>query len=176
MFYGLCSTLCLLTAAGLWAGRLKRQSICVSRGAWKPPSTHASPAPVATGHRADERRRSEAIRCIGYDMAVCGVHLGSCCRSSAVTCMTHIFCQVPLACGRPVGEVNQILLLGALRPLSLHGSGFRIAREHGMACLPVLMAYPDLASNLQGSLGEGQDNLAADDLGTGPGWRQSKQN
>jgi hypothetical protein len=40
----------------------------------------------------------------------------------------------------------------------------------------VLMAYPDQASSLQGSRGVSCDILAANDLGTGSGWQQSKQN
>ena len=40
----------------------------------------------------------------------------------------------------------------------------------------VLMAYPDQASSLQGSHGVNRDILAANDLGTGSGWQQSKQN
>ena len=40
----------------------------------------------------------------------------------------------------------------------------------------VLMAYPDQASSLQGSHGANCDILAANDLGIGSGWRQSKQN
>ena len=40
----------------------------------------------------------------------------------------------------------------------------------------VLMAYPDQASSLQGSHSVGCDILAANDLGTGSGWQQSKQN
>ncbi len=39
----------------------------------------------------------------------------------------------------------------------------------------VLMAYPDQASSLQGSHSVGCDILAANDLGTGSGWQQSKQ-
>jgi hypothetical protein len=40
----------------------------------------------------------------------------------------------------------------------------------------VLMAYPDQASSLQGSPSVDWDILAANDLGTGSGWQQSKQN
>ena len=40
----------------------------------------------------------------------------------------------------------------------------------------VLMAYPDQASSLQGSHSVSCDILAVDDLGTGSGWQQSKQN
>jgi hypothetical protein len=40
----------------------------------------------------------------------------------------------------------------------------------------VLMAYPNQASSLQGSHGVSCDILAVDDLGTGSGWQQSKQN
>ena len=40
----------------------------------------------------------------------------------------------------------------------------------------VLMAYPNQASSLQGSHSVGCDILAVDDLGTGSGWQQSKQN
>ena len=40
----------------------------------------------------------------------------------------------------------------------------------------VLMACPNQASNLQGALSVSRDILAADDLGTGSGWQQSKQN
>ena len=40
----------------------------------------------------------------------------------------------------------------------------------------VLMAYPDQASSLQGSRSVSSDILAANDLGTGSGWQQSKQN
>ena len=39
----------------------------------------------------------------------------------------------------------------------------------------VLMTYPDQASSLQGSRGVSCDILAANDLGTGSGWQQSKQ-
>ena len=40
----------------------------------------------------------------------------------------------------------------------------------------VLMAYPGQAGSLQGSHSVSCDILAADDLGTGSGWQQSKQN
>ena len=40
----------------------------------------------------------------------------------------------------------------------------------------VLMAYPGQASSLQGSHGADCDILAANDLGNGSGWQQSKQN
>ena len=40
----------------------------------------------------------------------------------------------------------------------------------------VLMACPDQVSSLQGSLGVSREFLAANDLGTGSGWQQSKQN
>ena len=40
----------------------------------------------------------------------------------------------------------------------------------------VLMAYPGQASSLQGSHGADCDILAANDLGIGSGWQQSKQN
>ena len=40
----------------------------------------------------------------------------------------------------------------------------------------VLMAYPNQASSLQGSHSVSCDILAVDDLGTGSGWQQSKQN
>ncbi len=40
----------------------------------------------------------------------------------------------------------------------------------------VLMAYPAQASGLQGSHGVNCGTLAVDDLGTGSGWQQSKQN
>ena len=40
----------------------------------------------------------------------------------------------------------------------------------------VLMAYPNQASSLQGSRSVSSDILAANDLGTGSGWQQSKQN
>ena len=40
----------------------------------------------------------------------------------------------------------------------------------------VLMACPDQASSLQGSHGVNRDILAANDLGNGSGWQQSKQN
>jgi len=38
------------------------------------------------------------------------------------------------------------------------------------------MAYPNQASSLQGSHSVSCDILAVDDLGTGSGWQQSKQN
>ena len=44
------------------------------------------------------------------------------------------------------------------------------------ALLTVLMAHPDQASSLQGSLRVSTDTLAADDPGIGSGWQQSKQN
>ena len=40
----------------------------------------------------------------------------------------------------------------------------------------VLMTYPSQASSLQGSHCVSSDILAVDDLGTGSGWQQSKQN
>ena len=40
----------------------------------------------------------------------------------------------------------------------------------------VLMAYPEQACSLQGSHGVNCDILAANDLGIGSGWQQSKQN
>ena len=40
----------------------------------------------------------------------------------------------------------------------------------------VLMAYPNQAGSLQGSHSVSCDILAVDDLGTGSGWQQSKQN
>ena len=40
----------------------------------------------------------------------------------------------------------------------------------------VWMAYPDQASSLQGFHGVNRDLLAANDLGIGSGWQQSKQN
>ena len=40
----------------------------------------------------------------------------------------------------------------------------------------VLMAYPGQAGSLQGSHSVSCDILAVDDLGTGSGWQQSKQN
>ena len=40
----------------------------------------------------------------------------------------------------------------------------------------VWMAYPDQASSLQGFHDVSRDILAADDLETGSGWQQSKQN
>ena len=40
----------------------------------------------------------------------------------------------------------------------------------------VRMAYPDQASSLQGFHGVNHDLLAANDLGIGSGWQQSKQN
>ena len=40
----------------------------------------------------------------------------------------------------------------------------------------VWMAYPDQASSLQGFHDVNCDILAADDLETGSGWQQSKQN
>ena len=49
-------------------------------------------------------------------------------------------------------------------------------RDHGLQCQTVLMAYPGQASSLQGSHGADCDILAANDLGIGSGWRQSKQN
>ena len=42
--------------------------------------------------------------------------------------------------------------------------------------LAVLMAYPDQARSLQGSQGVSLDILVVNDLGTGSGWQQSKQN
>ena len=40
----------------------------------------------------------------------------------------------------------------------------------------VLMAYPDQVSSLQGSCGVSCNILAANDLGIGSGWQQSRQN
>ena len=40
----------------------------------------------------------------------------------------------------------------------------------------VWMGAPNQAASLQGSLAVKSDNLAANDLGTGSGWQQSKQN
>ena len=40
----------------------------------------------------------------------------------------------------------------------------------------VQMAYPDQASSPQGLCGVSRDPLVVNDLGTGSGWQQSKQN
>ena len=67
------------------------------------------------------------------------------------------------------------MLLGALSPLSLRN--LVVNCEGTVHVLQiVLMAYPDQASSLQGSRGVSCDILAANDLGTGSGWQQSKQN
>ena len=67
------------------------------------------------------------------------------------------------------------MLLGALSPLSLRN--LVVDCEGTVHVLQtVLMAYPDQASSLQGSRGASCDILAANDLGTGSGWQQSKQN
>ena len=46
--------------------------------------------------------------------------------------------------------------------------------EHVLCTM--LMAYPDQAPSLQGLQGVNPDVLAVEDLGTGSGWQQSKQN
>ncbi len=67
------------------------------------------------------------------------------------------------------------MLLGALSPLSLRN--LVVDCEGTVHVLQiVLMAYPDQASSLRGSRGVSCDILAANDLGTGSGWQQSKQN
>ena len=48
--------------------------------------------------------------------------------------------------------------------------------ETGQVLQTVLMAYPGQASSLQGSHGADCDTLAVNNLGTGSGWRQSRQN
>ena len=67
------------------------------------------------------------------------------------------------------------MLLGALSPLSLRN--LVVDCEGTVHVLQiVLMAYPDQASSLRGARGVSCDILAANDLGTGSGWQQSKQN
>jgi hypothetical protein len=95
-----------------------------------------------------------------------------------------------------IGEANVILISTAV--CELYGSHSKLlrARFHAGRLNPpvafgnkamkcegtehvlqtVLMAYPDQASSLQGSPSVDWDILAANDLGTGSGWQQSKQN
>ena len=46
----------------------------------------------------------------------------------------------------------------------------------GHVLCPMLMAHPDQAPRQQGLQGVNPDVLAVEDLGTGSGWQQSKQN
>ena len=67
-------------------------------------------------------------------------------------------------------------MLGVSKPLSLCGTWWWIVGGAAHVLQTVLMAYPNQASSLQGSHGVSCDILAVDDLGTGSGWQQSKQN
>ena len=70
---------------------------------------------------------------------------------------------------------KQIFLLGGLPSVTL-GDKVVECRETAQVLQIVLMAHPDQASSLQGSQGVDPDILAANDLGIGSGWRQSRQN
>ena len=64
-------------------------------------------------------------------------------------------------------------LLAGLLPVE---AGMWNCGEAGYVLCTMLMAHPDQAPSLQGLQGVNPEVLAVEDLGTGSGWQQSRQN
>jgi hypothetical protein len=115
--------------------------------------------------------------------------LGQVARSEmwkALFCVNHIvfglFCTLEYTASLLVTQENRQLLLRTLfdagRLTSPVAFGNKAMKCEGSEDVlqTVLMANPDQASSLQGSHSVDCDILALNDLGTGSGWQQSKQN
>ena len=98
--------------------------------------------------------------------------------SSLERCTHLIELAEIIAVAASMPRTNCFLILPVGRFTSPVASGNKAMKceETEQVLQTVLMAYPDQASSLQGSHGADCDILAANDLGIGSGWRQSKQN
>ena len=83
-----------------------------------------------------------------------------------------LLCWVDWLCWS-ISTISTEHLLAGLLPVE---AGMWNCGEAGHVLCTMLMAQPDQAPSLQGLQGVNPDVLAVEDLGTGSGWQQSKQN